>query len=164
MMVLMSMLGLAHAGDVWLQVDDADRHLEVPATWLVADDGTTTLQTADGPLDLNAEVARLGKQPEGTRAQWKLKQGLLTLDHRAVAEPVAESIDVRIGTGLTISLALGEDSAKLAASSIDADVMVDGLAIRIQEDDLLAPLRRARPTLLYSAVTKKGKPVHVELK
>ncbi|MEZ4320255.1 MAG: hypothetical protein R3F61_22440 [Myxococcota bacterium] len=162
--MLLMMLGLAQAGDVWLVVDEPDRHLAVPTSWLTSDEGKVTLKTRDGELVLDDEVGRLARQAEGAKRSWALQNGSLGLEHRAVADGAVHSVDLGIGNGLRVTVDLGEDTAKLAASSIDADLTVDGLHLTLHDDDLLAPLRRSTPTVLYSGTNAKGKRVHIELK
>ena len=78
------LLGVAHAGSVWVTVDmngpRGHAHLHVPAAF---EDGTeATLDTPEGPVDLRAVATELGAQPVGASKTWALgERGTVTLVH-----------------------------------------------------------------------------------
>jgi hypothetical protein len=163
-----TMIGLltggAQAGDVWLVLDDARRHVEVPAEWFVSGGSSATVDTAGGRVELGPEVAKLSRAPIGAARAWPLAEGTLSLVHRDVAATPASALRLALGSGLTMELELGTDGAATALGPIDASLESSGLDLHIDQQDLLEPLRRSPPRTLYTGADRKGRPVVVEVR
>ncbi len=171
----------ANAGDLWLSADSAEvgqrLSLQVPANWLLNEDGPVEITVDGAVIDLRDAARDLLDRPVGARRVLLVDtdegQDLrLVLEHRARpggSPALSQSIDVlllgadgsELGFTVPFEGTLGRMAFQATADGFSANVRATGVSVPWSDHAFLDQLRHSPPVTLLDATGEDGQAVRI---
>jgi hypothetical protein len=163
--MLLCLLGVAHAGQVWLTLEmtgpKGHARFHVPAAFEPGNEAM--LKTAEGEVDLRAVALELGAQPVGASKTYTVgERGTVTLIHEESTGRVATELAVsgKTPAGKSVDAAVAIDAKKIDKATKKMAIDRGPISIDLGGDAVVAVLAAWEPTTL---VTLEGEAANLTI-